>query len=98
MALTDTSQELSETQTGIESSIELPFLAEAMWKMARSSSRAGTKAQAYARHLMDLSASDTNPIITPWVMGTAAVPPYIVEDKDLMTKISTARRLAARGI
>lgn len=80
------------------SNVELPFLAESMWKMARSGCRAGTKARTYAQHLTDLSASDTEPIITPWAMGTAAIPPYIVEDKDLMAKIANARRLAARGI
>lgn len=50
MALNDASQEPSEVNTGTESDIELPFLAEAMWKMARSGSRAGTKALTYARH------------------------------------------------
>lgn len=77
---------------------ELPFLAEATWKLARNSTRAGIKVRTYARHLEDLSADDTNFIITPWALGTAQIPPYILEDKDLVAKIGTARRLAARGI
>lgn len=78
--------------------LELPFLAESMWKLARSATRAGTKARTYAKHLLELSADDTNPIITPWVMGTAPTPPYVAEDKGLMKKILTARKLSARGL
>lgn len=78
--------------------VELPYLAEVTWKQARGATRAGIKARTYARHLVELSDDDDNPIITPWALGTAPLPPYITEDKGLLTKISTARKLAARGL
>lgn len=84
-------QENSSTGATPSNAPELPFLAEATWKLARNATRAGIKVRTYARHLDDLSQDDTNPIITPWAIGTAPVPSYIVEDRDLMTKIGNAR-------
>lgn len=77
---------------------DLPFLAESMWRLAKGTTRAGTKARTYARHLLDLSDDDENIIITPWALGTAPIPPYISEDKGLMLKITKARILSARGL